>query len=149
MKIDYLAFDLDGTLLNSKKVIPKDTVVFLKKLKKKIIINSSRHYFEIIELIKELPLESIVYIISSEGQYIYNGKGKLIKTFPFLSIADLYILKRRGYDEMIFFTDKYDYRFKKSENRGLKKLRGLFNDIITVFCERNCKKKVVKFRCFF
>ena len=131
MNITYLAFDLDGTLLNSKKQIPKATKDFLRRLNKCIILISSRHYYEMFPFAAELGLKDTDYVISSDGQYIFNGCGKLLKTMAFLTVKDVKYLETLGYNELALFTNRVDYHYKKKNASGIKRLKVCLNDIRT------------------
>ena len=111
----YFAFDLDGTLLNSNNEIPNETVNYLIKQKEKIILVSGRHYHQIVRFARILQLSESDYIICSDGLYIYNGIGKLIKRMNYLSVKDAYFLLKNGYDDLRIFTDSVNYYYKRKK----------------------------------
>lgn len=89
----YIAIDLDGTLLSSKKSISFANIQSLKKARQagyKMIVISGRHYSEIYAILNKYSLfNDFEYYISCDGQYIYSQQ-KLLKVFPLLTGHDIY-----------------------------------------------------------
>lgn len=136
--IKYFCFDLDGTLLNSKKNISieaRNKIIELKKNGAIIILASGRHFNEMTRYINELKLDHDDYAISCDGLYTYKCNGDLLFTRTFLSKQDL--LKIREFfnaEDIYFFTSLEDYRwicsfFKSiiSRLRLLKARKSIFN----------------------
>lgn len=92
--IRYIAFDLDGTLLNHKKEILPSSLSSIQHVLNNdvgVILVSGRHYHEMELYSKVLALGdySNSYIISCDGQYVFDHTGLKIKTFPHLNYDDL------------------------------------------------------------
>ena len=85
MTIKAAFFDIDGTLFSHKSNrVPPSTETAIKNLREKGIITSictGRHSAEV----ERLDLGSLVfdYVITLNGQMVRDGKGKIIKAFPF------------------------------------------------------------------
>ena len=74
-------FDIDGTLLNDKKNITKqtyDALKFLKQQNKKIILCTGNPYYACFHIINELNLKYPV--ISCNSALIYNPSNKKLIT---------------------------------------------------------------------
>ena len=86
-----ISIDLDGTLLNSNKEVPKSTVEYLKKLSKRgeiIVLNSGRTINSILNVTKSASFAN--FIIGDTGAVIYEVKDKkILKTRG----IDLYVGK--------------------------------------------------------
>ena len=122
----YYAFDLDGTLLNSEKIITPATLRQVKSARRNgasVILISSRHYSEMVRYSVELELDEKDYIISCDGQYIRDGKGKILKQFDFLSTKDVKRIFELIGCRMSFFTDEYDYSYGGRKADGIKKIK--------------------------
>lgn len=145
MQFDYLAFDLDGTLLNSQKEIPEGTIEYLKRVSQNLILISSRHIYEMEKYAKELELTNSDFIVSSDGQYIFNGEGTLLKTMNFLNISDMIRIKKMGYNELKIYTKKFDYYYKIRKLDGFNWLRFIYKDLKTKFFHTSSKKKSIYF----
>lgn len=112
--IRYIAFDLDGSLLNSKKNIESSSLEGIKQAIKKgmhIVLVSGRHYYEMERYIKEISLHADEdnAVISCDGQYIYNSKGDEIFRFPFLCLNDVNNLCDTYKGNVVVITDKLNY----------------------------------------
>lgn len=69
-----LAFDVDGTLLNSEGKLSKETLKALHKAKKSGVIlalNSGRGFFDMVNLLKETDF-AFDYLICNNGTYFYE-----------------------------------------------------------------------------
>ena len=86
-----ISIDLDGTLLNSNKEVPKSTVEYLKNLSKRgeiIVLNSGRTINSVLNVTKSTSFAN--FIIGDTGAVIYEVKDKkILKTRG----IDLYIGK--------------------------------------------------------
>ncbi len=118
MENKVLVFDLDGTLLNSRKEINESNIECITKLTEigyQIIICTGRKYREAKEFIKKIQLSKNAFYICDDGAIIYNGLGNVVlkrKDFSLnevQSILDLYHLKR-----CIIYTDEKNYYLSKS-----------------------------------
>lgn len=125
MKFQAIAFDMDGTLLNSEKKISPSTLLAIKKLKKQgcsIILNSDRRLSGLIDYAEQLKLGSKDYLICRNGLYIYNGDRQLISKQGFLKVSDIKKISNYSKDGRVsFFTDKIDYSCSFLNKRSLKK----------------------------
>ena len=86
--IKYFCFDLDGTLLDSKKNVSteaRDKIIELKNNGAIIILASGRHFIEMTRYIKELNLDHNDFAISCDGLYAHSCNGDLLFTRTFLS----------------------------------------------------------------
>lgn len=129
MKLDQIkciVLDLDGTLLHSMNVISKDTIDILNKFTErriKIVICSGRHYREIQEIINKCGSINYSYVISCDGQYIYDDNGKLIWNNLFLTSKDVNFVKTLFPNEKIlFFTNDCNYEIVPTLMKYLKKI---------------------------
>ena len=74
-----ISLDLDGTLLNSNKEVPKTTIEYLKKLKDRgeiIVLNSGRSLDSVLNATKLATFAN--FIIGDTGAIIYDVKDKRI-----------------------------------------------------------------------
>jgi Cof subfamily protein (haloacid dehalogenase superfamily) len=82
MKYDLIALDMDGTLCNDNKEIPKenlDAIIEMQKQGKKVAIVSGRPESGILPFVKELKLEEYGgYVLSYNGGRVYDVKNKKI-----------------------------------------------------------------------
>ena len=72
-----ISIDLDGTLLNSNKEVPKSTVEYLKNLSKRgeiIVLNSGRTINSVLNVTKSGSFAN--FIIGDTGSVIYEVKDK-------------------------------------------------------------------------
>lgn len=136
--IKYFCFDLDGTLLDSKKNISleaRNKIIELKKSGAIIILASGRHFTEMTRYINELKLDCNDYAISCDGLYTYKCNGDLLFARTFLSKQDLLRIRECfRVEDIYFFTQFEDYRwicsfFKSiiSRLKLLKARRSIFN----------------------
>lgn len=93
--IKILAFDMDGTLLNSEKMVSRGTCLELERLNKegiKIVLSSGRLYKSIEAYAKILPFKTS--IIATNGGVATDEEGKRVYEKPmyreaFLNVIDL------------------------------------------------------------
>lgn len=82
MRYELIALDMDGTLCNDNKVIPKenvDAIIEMQKLGRKVAICTGRPESGILPFIKELQLKKFGgYVLSYNGGRIYNVKENKI-----------------------------------------------------------------------
>ena len=142
-----VCFDLDGTLLNSKKEIEPESKDAIRRLKENgvcIIFASARHFCEIAPYITECNLSESDYVISCDGQYIVDTAGNVIWENNFLRRKDIVWLNDRIKSEFTVCTDYGDYKFynetfKKCIKRHIRKSGDSCNG----------KKKVSRFDIWF
>lgn len=86
--IRALVLDLDGTLLDDFKTIEirlKKYLLYLQKEGIKIILASGRRISDIADYSNELKLSQYGgYIVSCDGQYIYDADCNLVERLPFM-----------------------------------------------------------------
>ena len=125
MKFQVIAFDMDGTLLNSKKELSVKSINAIEKLKKQgcsIILNSDRRLSGLIDYAEKLKLGTNDYLICRNGLYIYNGDRQLISKQGFLKVSDIKSISDYSRNGRIsFFTEKIDYSCSFSKTRSLRK----------------------------
>lgn len=112
MTFKSIAFDLDGTLLNSEKKIDRETIDLIKELNKKkcIILISGRHISEMQDYISQLNLNQNSYYISSDGQYIYDWKLKELHRENYILKKDIIsIIEKLSLSELLLVGEKKDY----------------------------------------
>jgi len=110
-----VCLDLDGTLLNSNKNISKSDRETIKKLKKhnvQVVLASGRHIWEITKYARELDLTAEDFIVSCDGQYIYDSFGNLLWENLFLSKRDVLWLVKKLSANFSVFTNDRDYKLK-------------------------------------
>ena len=98
-------FDLDGTLTNSKKIISKENIKALKKLKNKniiIVICTGRWDSYVINYDKELNI--IDYIICNNGAEIYDLKNNKLIYSDTLSNNKINIINKYCLDNNLDIT---------------------------------------------
>ena len=131
MKYKAFAFDLDGTLTNSDKIIPADTISKIKELGYAgniIILASGRPLIGVLSLSKQLDFDKFGgYIICLNGAAIYNCKTQeyLLDTFlPKECVASLFRYSRKvgiaslTYDNKAIVTEKPNDSFVAIEARN-------------------------------
>lgn len=125
----FLAFDLDGTLLTSRKTIDAETKKMISYLNgmdgRCVILISGRHFYEMRSFIKDLELSGECYFVSSDGQYIYSKDYICLYTAPFIEKCNAQaFLCQNSYRNALIVTDQKDYLIEKRIGRlVLKRLR--------------------------
>lgn len=143
MNINYLAFDLDGTLLNSKKVITSYTKKVLKESNKTIILISSRHIHEMIDYARILELKETDYLVSCDGQYIFNGLGEPLVTMCFLKTRDIrQLMQYYNVSYFKFYTNNSNYTYSYKNRRIGQIIRVIFKDIKTTYFSNDVRKTI-------
>lgn len=125
MRFKTYVFDLDGTLLNSKKELTLNTISSIEKLKRhgcSIILNSDRRFTELCNYAIQLNLGNNDFLLCRNGLYTYTGNGKLISKQGFLSIGDVKRISPLSKDGRVsFFTESIDYYCPFHNRRSLRK----------------------------
>lgn len=132
MKFHVIAFDMDGTLLDSKKEVSENSICAIEKLKNQgcsIILNSDRRLSGLIDYAEKLKLGTNDYLICRNGLYIYNGDRQLILKQGFLKVSDIKSISDYSRDGRVsFFTERIDYSCSFSNKRSLrKKIKTILN----------------------
>jgi Cof subfamily protein (haloacid dehalogenase superfamily) len=81
--IKFIACDMDGTLLDSKKELPKNFEYVLEELKKKGVIfsiSSGRQYDSLDKQFENI--RDKIYIIAENGAVVYDDKGQKLLSDP-------------------------------------------------------------------
>lgn len=119
----FIVIDLDGTLLNDNKeigMLAKKEIVRLRNENMHFIIASGRHFLDVKRYSIEIEMDESDYIITCDGQYIYNGRGRLLWRNCFLSTYDAKkIMEITRVRNALIFTDQIDYVIC---NNSLKKI---------------------------
>jgi len=82
--IKLIATDIDGTLVNSKKELPKEIFATIKELKKQDIhfaIASGRQYFNLVELFDSVK-DDLFFIAENGGMVFKNDKKLYVEDMP-------------------------------------------------------------------
>lgn len=112
--IQYLGIDLDGTLLDSNKVIKESTIKKIQELKdngKFVVLVSGRHYWEMIPYIKQMKLSEEDYAISCDGGYIYSCDDSLLWRCQPLGLSDIKRVRSLvPHENLLLVTDKTNYQ---------------------------------------
>lgn len=103
-KYNIIAFDMDGTLLDSKKQIRKDSLEAIKKAKaagKYIVLSTGRNLRELEDTLKDVP--ELSYAIAISGGLVYEaGTGNIIfKRSLEDSIIEELFKRSKDFDVMI------------------------------------------------
>ncbi len=119
--MDYIfAVDLDGTLLNDKAELTKETIDYIKRLDKdkyKFVITTGRPYLGMIKFYKELGLDT--YVICNSGTSVLkpNSDFKPINHNIEKSLFLAFYNKAISLLESAIFTDNNDcYIYNKQYN---------------------------------
>lgn len=114
-KFRYLIFDLDGTLLNSKKRLSSRTLECLKKYKNEIVLCTGRHWGGVIHYRDLLNLDEDNYIIFDDGFYISRGNGEVLyKSEGFLQRELKELMNNICIDTYYVFTEYTDYLVERN-----------------------------------
>lgn len=90
MKIEWIALDLDGTLLGPDGKIPPKTAEHIRGLRGeyRLILISGRQFPQMLETAEALGLGGEDLMISCDGMYISRPDGELLHGFPGLREED-------------------------------------------------------------
>ncbi|MTI47027.1 HAD family hydrolase [Sporosalibacterium faouarense] len=97
MNYKLIAIDLDGTLLNDEKKIPKLNIEILQELYKKgleIVIATGRRYWSAKDLIQELKLDLVV--LGNNGNIVRETKDDTLIVTKYMDMNDFYNLVKEG-----------------------------------------------------
>lgn len=123
MNFQFVALDLDGTLLDNQKRISPQNVETINRLQSKgvqFIFISGRHYHEIIEPLTIHGIADIHYVVSRDGQYIYRD-GQIIHEGSQLSMSDIeYILQLSDARQIFCSNIEHDFIIYRSVYRFLR-----------------------------
>lgn len=111
--IKYICFDLDGTLLSNNKSISDDILTVLHELhdvRFNYILISSRHIEDIIPFAKQLRFTERDFIISCDGEYIYQKYDDLVSKNRMHSTSDAsFLFESNSCNKMMIVGQKKDY----------------------------------------
>lgn len=135
MAIKLIAFDLDGTLLTSKKVVDEINCKKIIEAQEKgiiIVIASGRDKDSIEFVYKplELELHGNNYVAGVNGQIIYSFKNKEYEVSRVFSYEDAYRVNKLGkkYNMEVLSCCGFDYYdFISTRLNIMKKIRSVFN----------------------
>ena len=138
--IKYLAFDLDGTLLTSRGIVDLTSINSIKDFcdnyNCKVILISGRHLKEMLQTAASIKTitDSIAWLISCDGLYIYDKYFHKIYEKSFLSLDDVkLIVKRLNLCKVMCVTDSRDYILTTSYGEYIyQKIKNVFNSRTSV-----------------
>jgi Cof subfamily protein (haloacid dehalogenase superfamily) len=93
--IKFIACDMDGTLLDSKKELPKNFEYVLEELKKKGVIfsiSSGRQYDSLDKQFERI--RDKIYIIAENGAVVYDDKGQKLLSDPLDKESSVEIIEK-------------------------------------------------------
>ncbi len=135
----YYVFDLDGTLLNSKKNIGLKTLKVLEDIKDKIVLCTGRHWEEVVGYIDLLNLGKKNYIIYEDGFYLSYASGEEIcRSEAFESKEVERIIDSIESNRYCVFRECVDYLIEK--NIILRLWRMMRNKSSRLYITRSIKK---------
>ena len=108
-----LVCDLDGTLYTSTGSITNNAIKVIKSFLRNngiFIIATGRHYNEVKNLLKVFDYNKNFYLITSDGQYVYNNLAMIIYKSDYLSKMICFDIKNflSGYRSIMFVHDNFD-----------------------------------------
>lgn len=130
----YLAFDMDGTLLDSNKTMSPKSIEMIREFRQKgasIILISDRRLSGLTDYANQLYFEKDDFIICRNGLQIYNGKCELIKEHGYLSIKDIKDLAvYSNMNRITFFTENIDYScvLRKKDKSLIKSFKNMLKN---------------------
>lgn len=163
-----IAIDLDGTLLDDKKIIPEENLSIVCEIIDKgyeVVIATGRRYWSAKQLIKDI--DSPLVILANNGNIVRNTKNDDIIIKKYLNLDDFKILIQEGRekglnpvihvdnyedgidliiemdkinDDYYNYLSKFEERYKKVEN-----YLEIDNDKILAVVYVGSKKKLQKF----
>ncbi len=144
MDIKLLAIDIDGTLLNSKNYITKNTHHILKMAKDKwvkIVLATGRVLKSALYYSRHLDLES--YVVACNGGIIIDNQTNILSKRPIPKDKMMEIMKVgkessvyfHFYNEDSFFTNQYVKEVSEYYSSSRAKLKG--HDIDVVMYEKD------------
>lgn len=118
----YIAFDLDGTLLDRNKKIDLETLEYLNSIHHDYIFLfcTSRHIDETLEYSRLLNFSERDFIICDDGYCIYCGNGNLLfTTLSFLKSDIIKISKTIGAKEFDIYSADCDLLIRNNEAKNV------------------------------
>lgn len=109
--IKMIITDLDGTLLNNRGRLEHETVNIIKEFQNRggiVALATSRHWFECKDIVSKL-LDENGFVITGNGQIIYNSKFEVIKTFKYMKKTNIISYKSIIGNPITLVTDSGDY----------------------------------------
>lgn len=121
--IKLIAIDVDGTLLDSNRKLPKENIMAIREINKeeiKIVISTGRPYSGIESILKKLDLlRNDQYCITNTGAFIMENKSKENIILNTLSLDDYRYLETliKGYDlQLSIYTSNEIYNYSTNPN---------------------------------
>lgn len=162
MNIKLLALDLDGTLLKSNNTLSdkvKRSIEIAVKNKIEVIIASGRPYGSMPDSV--LAIESINYVIASNGASIYNKSGEKIYSkllnkadvLKLLEITKPYDLIFEAFIDGLTYTDKryvenpLKYGCSEAYIEYVKSAHGYIDDMRKFIYEHSSQLDSIDFVC--
>lgn len=105
MAYKIVFFDIDGTLLNTRHVIPSATIEAVRRLRKngvQIAIATGRSPYHLMPIAKELQIDTFV---SFNGSYVVS-QGRVVHHTPFeiQTLEKLEAMANRNHHPMVFLS---------------------------------------------
>ena len=98
-----IAIDLDGTLLNDKKIIPEDNLKLMKKIIDKgyeVVIATGRRYWSAKQLVKDINRPMV--ILANNGNIVRDTKDDQIIIKKYLDLKDFKTLIQEGKERGLY-----------------------------------------------
>lgn len=100
MKIKLCAFDVDGTLLNSKQELLPEVISEIKRVKEKgiaIVLCTGRPFIAVKEIIEKIGLSNSDYIVNYNGSIIRSADGNILRKeiLTYEDFVDIEAMSRR------------------------------------------------------
>lgn len=108
-----LVTDIDGTLVDREGKVPSATLRSLERLHERgavVVLATARHLGEFDGIMEAVFRRGGGYVITSNGMYLYDSQKQLVKTFSYLTSADLFHIGTWLPDaEIVAVTQGTDY----------------------------------------
>lgn len=123
MKYRVIAFDLDGTLLDSNKCIRNDSILAVNEAKAKglaVILVTGRHHVAAHAYHEQLHLDTP--IICCNGAYIFDyARSKVLASNPLKkdqALALVSLSRRHGVHNLVYFEDVMTFEEENDHVKG-------------------------------
>lgn len=123
--IKLIAIDVDGTLLDSNRKLPKENIMAIREINKekiKIVISTGRPYSGIESILKKLDLiRNNQYCITNTGAFVMENKSKKSIILNTLDIKDYNYLESliKGYNlQLSIYTSNEIYNYSDRPNNA-------------------------------
>lgn len=128
-KVKLVAVDMDGTLLNSKKELPRDFYTVFNKLQKQDIlfaIASGRQYYNLAAEVAPVK-ESIIFIAENGSYVVHNNKEILVQPLERSRAYALVETARQIKDVEIILCGKKQAYIESNDPRFLEHVNMYYN----------------------